>query len=107
MMILRDRVDVVQKTVVVVDGFEQVDWTVVATNVPAEVSFTTVAVVQDTGRTALVEELRAVIEPRDFDAATHRLKWRGKTYMANGPAMVRRRGGRDHHLTIPIRDVAG
>ena len=59
------------------------------------------------GRQAMVEELRAVIPPIDFDPVLNRLRWRGTDYTNDGPPMVRRLNGRDHHLTIPIKAVAG
>ena len=87
------------------------DWyngvTTVASAVPAEVVFTTVATYNDDGRNALIEELRAVVEPMDFDPVWNRLRWRGEVYMTDGPPMIRRRNGTDHHLTIPLKQVNG
>lgn len=90
-------------------GNEVQDWTnptTVAT-LPAEVSYTTVATVTEGGRNALIEELRAITPPYPFDASTQRIAWRGRQYAVDGPPMVRRRHGADHHLTIPLRDVVG
>ena len=85
------------------------DWsapTVVA-RVRAHVSYRAVAVVADGGRMAMIEQLRAIIDPFPFEEARHRIRWRGSIYMADGPEMVRRRNGVDHHLTIPLRAVSG
>lgn len=75
--------------------------------VPAEVVFVTVASIQTATRNALVEELRAVIPPMDFDPAWNRLRWRGKLYSTDAPPMIRRRNGADHHLTISLKLVTG
>lgn len=110
-MRLRDTVNVIAGTVTEDEFGNQITtWdppTVVASDVPAEVSFTTVATFNDLGRQALIEELRAIIEPRAFDPVLNRLQWRGSTYQTDGPPMIRRRNGADHHLTIPLKLVTG
>lgn len=112
-MILTDRVEFLTAGVEEdpYSGETVVSWEVGVTSrfLPAHVSYATVAVVSGDlpGRQAMVEELRAVIPPVDFDPFMNRLKWRGTTYTNNGPAMVRRLNGRDHHLTIPLKAVAG
>lgn len=94
-MRLTDKVDVLTST----DAL-------VAAGVRAEVHYTTTAAIVSAGRTAIVEELRCVIEPIQF-GNDYRIRWRGKVYSSDGAAMVRRRNGRDHHLTIPLRYVSG
>ena len=111
-MRLNDRVDILAPTMVLdpYSGETAANWAqpiTIATNVPAEVSFTTIATIVTADRNALVEELRAIIEPRAFDPALNRLRWRGNTYTTNGPPMIRRRAGVDHHLTIPMKLVTG
>lgn len=84
-------------------------WTapVVVATLPAEVHYTTVANVTTDGRNALIEELRAIIEPYNYDPLAHRIRWRGEMYTNDGPPMVRRLHGQDHHLTISMRLVTG
>lgn len=84
-------------------------WTapVVVATLPAEVHYTTVAQITTDGRNALVEELRCIIEPYDYDALASRIRWRGEMYENEGPPMVRRFKGEDHHLTISLRRVTG
>lgn len=111
MMRLADRVDVIQATMVE-DRYGNLtaDWTVptiVASNVPAYVGYVTVATVETAGRQAMTEELRAILEPRDFLYGIQRLVWRGKHYITNEIPMVRTRNGRDHHLTIQLQLVTG
>lgn len=108
---LTDRVDVVAATETV-DGYGNVVRTwdppvVVAVNVPAIVTYVTSAIVSTGGRQAIVEQLRAVIEPREFDPVTNRLVWRGQHYDTDGAPMIRRENGQDHHLTIPLKLVSG
>lgn len=110
-MRLRDRVDILHAAEKV-DRYGQTlpDWTnatVTAAGLPADVHYTTTALLASPGRTAMVEELRAVVEPRPFDPTWDRLRWRGDSYAADGPAMIRRRNGIDHHLTIPLKRVTG
>ncbi|MBG6224723.1 hypothetical protein IWX63_001285 [Arthrobacter sp. CAN_A2] len=73
--------------------------------VPANVSYQRVERESEPGRVDLIEELRAIIGPYDFDPTTTRLKWDGRMFYTDGPPMVRRRDGRTHHLTIPLRFV--
>lgn len=110
MMWLRDAVQVITARVVTDEyGDTTTDWgdPVVVTELPAQVSYATVANVTTDGRNALIEELRAIVEPYPFDPLVHRLRWRGQMYTTDGPPMVRRRNGEDHHLTIPLRLVTG
>lgn len=82
-------------------------WTapVVVATLPAEVHYTTVGIVNgdSLGSLNFKEELRAIIEPFDYDPAVHRIRWDGKTYVNEGPPMIRRLKGEDHHLTITLR----
>ena len=110
-MRLTDRVDVLDPTWVTdpYSGEQTADWTnpvTVAANVPAEVAYTTVSLMTADGRNALVEELRAVLPPGTLDDG-NRLRWRGNVYVNDGPVMVRRRNGADHHVTVPIKLVTG
>lgn len=115
MLPLRDRVEILRAGVVEdpYSGETTISWTTgvtVQTVLPAQVSYTTTAVVStpdQPGRNALVEELRAVIPPFDFDPELNRIRWEGTDYTNDGPPMVRRIGGRDHHLTIPMKVVTG
>ena len=113
-MILRDRVEIITGTLVEdpYSGESYIDWTVpvVEAILPAHVSHTTTAVVStpdQPGRNALVEELRAIIPPFSFDPEVHRIRWEGTDYTNDGAPMVRRIGGRDHHVTIPMKVVTG
>lgn len=54
----------------------------------------------------ITEELRAVIKPTTRAQDKQRYRWRGDTYTQNGPAKVRRRGGKDHHMTITLEASA-
>lgn len=69
----------------------------------ANVSYQTVSAPMNGLSPTMVEQLRAVIAPRDFDTTKHRIRWNGKLYMNDGPPMVRRRNGKTHHLTIPLK----
>lgn len=73
---------------------------------PAEVMNSSVAKLTAPGVDSNVEELRAVIPPFDYDPDNHRIRWRGKQYTNDGPPKVRRRNGRDHHLTITLKLVS-
>lgn len=92
-------------------GETTVSWTVGVTStlLPAHVSYASVSVTNGgmPGRQAMVEELRAVIPPVDFDPIVNRLRWNGTDYTNDGPPMLRRINGRDHHLTVPLRAVNG
>lgn len=109
-MRLRDEVEVITANVHTdIYGNEVYDWytPIHVATLPAEVVFTTVAAIHTDGRNALVEELRAILEPFDYDPVAHRLRWKGKQYANEGPPMIRRRNGTDHHLTIPLKQVNG
>lgn len=50
-----------------------------------------------------VNELRAIVPAwDDLDIAAHRVRWRGVVYLIDGPPMVRRQHGRDHHMTLRL-----
>ena len=107
-MRLRDQVEVLAATRHE-DRYGDVWWdwdlpTVVAT-VPAYVGYVTVDRDIDPGVNALIEELRAIVRAIPFDPNANRLRWRGQMYTNDGPPMVRRRNGVDHHLTIRLRAV--
>lgn len=73
--------------------------------VQANVSYLMTEREDEPGRTVLIEEARAIIKPYDFDPSAMRLKWDGRMFYTDGPPMVRRRNGRTHHLTIPLRHL--
>lgn len=71
---------------------------------PANVSYTTVGIATSTaGAKSEVEEIRVMLDPLAYDAGTMRITWNGNTYKADGPALIRRRDGRTHHVTIPLK----
>jgi len=75
---------------------------------PAYVGYTSTALnTSEDGRTAFVEELRALLPAFNYNPAAHRIRWNGTLYQSDGPGMLRRVRGRDHHLTVPIKAVAG
>jgi len=110
-MRLRDQVEIIEALIYQDShGNDVVDWAnpVVVATYPAYVGYTATALnTGEVGRTAFVEELRAITPAFSFNPARYRLRWKGGVYLPNGPAMLRRRNGRDHHLTIPIKAVAG
>ena len=56
----------------------------------------------------LDEQLVALIEPipgLELAHDTHRVRWRGHDYAIDGRPLIRRRGGTDHHWTIPLVDT--
>lgn len=72
---------------------------------PANVSYQLTELQQEPGRTDLLEELRAIVQLQEWDSTTMRIKWDGRMFYSDGPALIRRRNGRTHHLTIPLRYV--
>ncbi|MTB72788.1 hypothetical protein GGG17_12610 [Arsenicicoccus sp. MKL-02] len=93
------------------DGFGEVqyDWahpTLVWT-LPAQVTYLSTALNDGGGDFMLSQELRVIVPVVGFDAAKHRVRWRGTLYQANGQPLIRMRGGTPHHLTIPIKLVTG
>lgn len=108
---LRDKVEIVTAdTYEDGHGNTEYDWDnpIVVGTLPAYVGYTTTGLFAgEDGRTAFVEELRAITPAFNFDPVAHRLRWKGETYLPNGPALLRMRNGRDHHLTIPIKAVNG
>lgn len=99
-MRLNDRVDIVSKT-----NRE----TVIASNVPAHFGYTS------TGRNPegvlqLVEEARVLLGPADgllLDANAHAIVHHGAKFTINGEPMLRMRGKRAHHWTVPLLRVGG
>ena len=91
-------------------GDEVIDWNnpVVAATLPAYVGYQTAGLDNsEVGRTAFIEELRVITPAFNFQPPDHRIRWRGEAYLPNGPAMLRRRRGRDLTLTVPIKLVTG
>ena len=75
----------------------------------ANVSYQVVERTTNSGQTnsvVLIEEIRAIVEPMDFDPAKHHVKWNGVMYRNDGPPMARRRNGRTHHLTLALKLAA-
>lgn len=110
-MRLRDKIEIITAlTYEDSHGNDVVDWAnpIIVATYPAYVGYTSTALnTAEPGRTAFVEELRAITPAFNFDPVAHRLRWKGTSYLPDGPAMLRRRNGRDHHLTIPIKAVHG
>ncbi len=70
----------------------------------ANVHYTTVGIAtSEAGAKSEAEEIRVILDPMPYDAATMRIVWNGRTYTPNGPAMIRRRDGQIHHVTIPLK----
>lgn len=107
-MRLNDRVDIVEYGVTGVDdlGNDVYGETVVKANVPAHVTYESTAL-DASGRFTLSSELRVITAYMAFDAATHRVRWRGKQYQPDGQPLIRMRGGTPHHLTIPVKLFTG
>ena len=80
-------------------------WILEASDVPAQVGYTTVERTVQSDRTTFVEQLRAVLEPRE--QLPQRIDWRGTLYEVDGVPMIRRLHGNDHHLTIPLKRAVG
>ncbi len=92
---LRDRIDIVQRAA---------PHAVLSADVPAYVGTATTAMTTaDGARIGFETGVRAIVAPRPFDPAADAIRWRGELYVADGAPMVRRRGARDHHVTIPLR----
>lgn len=107
-MRLTDRVEIITQTPATwKDGYQVPGQTVSLGMFPANLNYAVVQTSTEPNRNALIEELRAIIAPMDFDAAVMKIVWLGKTYTPDGPPMVRRRNGATHHLTIPLRLVEG
>lgn len=49
------------------------------------------------------EELRAIIPPNDNATDSTRWRWRGVVYHQEKDAIVSRRGGKDHHMSITLQ----
>jgi len=83
-------------------------WDVTLATLPAYVGYQTAGIDNsEVGRTAFIESLRVILPACSFEATAHRIRWRGELYLADGPAMLRRRRGRDLTLTVPIKAVTG
>ena len=96
---LNDTVDIV--------GQSGTGWDVTLATLPAYVGYQTVGIDSEVNRTAFLEALRVILPACSFDATLHRIRWRGELYLPDGPAMLRRRRGRDLTLTVPIKFVTG
>lgn len=98
-MILRDRVDIL-------DGD-----TVVKLAVPAHVGYRTVGALSNTEHALQLTEKLAVIlpptAPIGHPGDGFVIRWRGTLYDRDGPAMPRRRGDKDHHVTVMVKRVTG
>lgn len=82
------------------------DYSYVSTH-RANVSYQLTERSPEPGRVVLVEELRAIVQLPEWDSTTMRLKWNDRMFYSDGPALVRRKNGRTHHLTIPLTHVTG
>lgn len=74
-------------------------------SVPAYVYFQGVL---DTSRqpsaVVYVEQLRVMLAPKSpYIHHRHAVRWRGDTYEADGPPIIHRQHGRDHHLTLQLK----
>ncbi|WP_402371399.1 hypothetical protein [Isoptericola rhizosphaerae] len=108
---LRDTIEIVTPEATYDEGTDtwSYDWgtpTVVAT-LPAYVGYTAASLELEPGRAAFIESLRVITAAFNFQPTKHRIRWKGETYLPDGPALVRNRGNRAHHLTIPIKAVTG
>lgn len=105
-MILHDRIEVLRVPDGTPDGTVLGPGATVAAVLPAHVGHSSVMAADEPGAAVqVVEELRAIIEPWPWDHTTHRARWRGVEYRDDGPPMVRRKRGRDHHFTIRLKRV--
>lgn len=113
-MRLRDTVDIFTATMVPDEfsGEDMPDWNLpvmVAADVPAEVSYRSVALTKAPGPGAtgytLDEKLACVLDPRPLDPIQHRIRWQGKNYLFDGPPKTRNRNGSPHHVTVHLLDT--
>lgn len=72
-------------------------------SVPAALSYTSAEADPYGGRTGYLEQLRVILAPFDYDVFTMHIRWRSQKFTNDGPPMIRRRNGKDHHLTIPLK----
>ncbi len=108
-MRLSDRVEIITGVTTIDDlGNDVIDWSGAGgiTRSPAHVTYVSTAV-DASGAFQLSEELRIVLPPMTYDPATQRIRWRGKTFTANGDVLLRMRGGTLHHITVPVREITG
>lgn len=108
-MRLRDRVEIVAARITEDQyGDRVVDWgdPIVVASVRAQVGYMSVAKLVAAGVDSLVEELRAVMEMTPLNVDSDRLRWRGNVYAADGPPMIRRRNGVDHHMTVVLKRLS-
>ncbi len=108
-MRFNDTVDVLEATAVDDHGTTVYDWSlpVVVATLPAHVGHVSVAVFVEPGSGAMVEQLQVIVEPFAYNPARQRFDWKGHLYVNDGPPMLRRRNGADHHLTIALQPVDG
>lgn len=100
-MILRDTVEIVDQAGITLESL------------PAHVGTTKAARGNASDESLyLVEELRAVLpvrevvaDPTGTNADGTRFRWRGALYRAESAAMVRRRAGKDHHMTVILERI--
>lgn len=105
-MILHDTVEILTVPPGTQDGTVLGPGAAVVAVLPATVGHTTVIDADNPDAAVQVrEEARALIRPWPFDHARHRVRWRGVEYRPDGPAMVRSKRGRVHHLTIRLKRV--
>lgn len=100
-MNLRDTIDVVRKS----------DGQTVLEGVPAHVGYRSIlSGSNEAGRPwALDETLEAITRPLSDvpNWTTRQIRWRGTLYDMDGPPMVRRQHGRDHHMTFRLQRQTG
>lgn len=103
---LHDRVEILAVPPDTPDGTVLGPGATVVAVLAAHVGHTAVMQADDPGAAVQVkEQVRVMVDPWPFDHRAHRVRWRGTEYRPDGPAMVRRRRGEDHHLTIPVERV--
>lgn len=90
-MILQDSI-----TIVWADGREQ--------QVRAHVGAASYAILNGKGNSlATQDKVQAIIDPISGLKNLQTVRWRGDDYLIDGLPLVRRRGPRDHHMTLTIR----
>ena len=100
---LTETVDILTATIVVVRGVESADWSnpTVESDVPAATYYTKSTADFDYG-ISFYEEIRVIMEPRDFDARLNRIRWRGTVYEVKESARTHYRAGTPHHVSITL-----
>lgn len=105
MMKLTDKVEIIEGVEYDDRGTITIQWdepTVVAT-LPAYVFTQSTAMAMNGTTPVFMESLRAIIRPFNFDPNLQRIRWQGTQYTNDGVPMVRRRNGKDHHVTIQLK----